>query len=94
VDPVGTQALGTPGILVDKTGDPMTLDQIDQAPGMNFVDRGGVRAKQNASGIGGPDPLRELSFELCRRLRRKLKIEPAPMLDFGHDHRLPPRRSR
>jgi hypothetical protein len=91
---IGANALGKAGIVLDEAGEPASLHKIDQAPGMNFVDRRPVTAKQNASRIGARDCLRELSFELCRRLTWKLKIEPAPILDFGHNHGLPPRRSR
>ncbi len=57
-------------------------DQSEQVPAMIFVNWHAVAAKQNASCIGACNRLRELSFELCRRLCWKLKIEPAPIL--GH----------
>ena len=85
---VGAQALGKLNIVLDQTGEATTLHQVDQAPGMTFVDWRFVRANQNASCIGARDCLHELSFDQCRRLRRKLQIEPAPMFDFGHDHGL------
>ena len=70
------------------------LGWIEQVGGMTFVGWGIVTAQQNASRIGACQRLRELSFELCRRLRWKLQIEPAPRLDFSHDHGLPPPPSR
>ena len=68
--------------------------KIEQVGGMTFVGWGIVTAQQNASRIGACQRLCELSFELCRRLRWKLQIEPAPRLDFSHDHGLPPPPSR
>jgi len=87
-------ALGKARVGPDETGHATPLDKIEQAGGMTFVGWGIVTAQQNASRIGACQRLRELSFELCRRLRWKLQIEPAPRLDFSHDHGLPAPPSR
>ena len=91
---VGSEPFGKSGVVLDEAGQPARLHKIDQPSGMIFVNRRAVPAKQNAGGIGGGERLRELSLERCRRLCWKLKIEPTAMLEFGHDHGLPLRRSR
>jgi ribosome-binding factor A len=72
--------------VCDETGAPASLNEIDETPDMSFINVRAFRAQQNAGGIGAFDRMREQSFELRRRLRRKLKIQPAPRLDFAHDH--------
>jgi hypothetical protein len=90
MEAVGPKALGKARVGLDETSHATPLDKIEQVAGMTFIGRGIVTAKQNASRIRACQRLRELSFELCRRLRWKLQVEPAPGLDFSHDHGLPP----